>query len=132
MTPDAELATIELLKLSESLAALVDGRIHARLPQGVTYPAIRVQALGGVSLVRRHLDAATIQISAFGPATDKAALRNVIDAAREALDDAENVITSSAVVTGVDTAPPIWLPDDQPQLSSYVLTAVVVVHPIHA
>ncbi len=129
LQPDPELAVIEILRGSTQLAALVGTRIHSRLPDGVAYPCIRVQAIGGVPVVRGHLDAALVQISAFGPADAKATLRTTIDTARAACEAVENATTSTAVVTDVRTTSPIWQSGDEPDLSQYVLTTTVTIHP---
>jgi hypothetical protein len=130
LQPDPELTLIGILRGSTALASLVGTRIHSRLPDGVAYPCIRVQAIGGVPVVRGHLDAALVQISAFGPADSKAILRTTIDTARAVCEAVENATTSSAVVTDVRTTSPIWQPSDEPDLSQYLLTATVAIHPL--
>jgi len=120
---DAELACIEILRDA------ITEPVHTRLPEGVTYPCVRVQAIGGRTVVRSHMDAALIQLNVFGPADAKADLRATTDAARAALDSADNVATSTGVVTGVDTSPPIWTTSDEPGLAQYSLTVTLYIHP---
>lgn len=120
---DAELAAIEILRDA------LDVPVHARLPEGVSYPCIRVQAIGGTTVVRAHMDAALLQLNVFGPADAKAELRATADAARAALVLAENVTTSAGVVTGADVSPPIWTVADEPGLAQYSLTVTLYIHP---
>jgi hypothetical protein len=120
---DAELACIEILREA------ITEPVHARLPEGVTYPCVRVQAIGGRTVVRAHMDAALLQLNVFGPADAKAQLRATADAARAALDGVDNVIASTGVVTGVDTSPPIWTVSDEPGLAQYAITATFYIHP---
>jgi hypothetical protein len=124
LQPDPELAVVEILR-----AALTEP-VHTRLPDGVVYPALRVQAIGGTAVVRGYMDAALLQVSAHGPASSKGEIRDVIDRARLALETVDNAITSHAVVTDIRTTSPIWLNGDEPDLSSYVLTATVALHPL--
>lgn len=131
MFADPLLAILEILRADSDLSALVHTNIHSRLANGFTVPAIEVADLGG-STVAPGIDQCLMQIDVWGLAPDKASLRTIADAARAALAGCDNTVTSAAVVTSVDVGPPAWLPEDEPDLSHYALTAVVTLHPTPA
>jgi hypothetical protein len=114
--------------------AFAAGGIHAEFPLEPTYPLLVVARIGGVPVDPRWVDAATLQIDAYGDTKQEAhdtaatAIARLLD-----LNDTAGIIDTgdvSGIVTGVhvNSALP-WLPDETREQPRYLATVTVTAHP---
>lgn len=123
--PDVEAVCVSALRAAD----VADGRAYGAVPAEPEFPLILVQRVGGQPSVRRRLDRASIQVSAYGE--DKAEARDAADAARLALMNAEATYFEelSAYVTGVEDELGLqWLPDPDTTRARYIFTVSVSAH----
>lgn len=137
LLPDAELLAVNALRADGDLDVLVDGRVYTAIPANATFPLIRVIRIGGVPVIRQHLDVARLQVDAWAgrlddpatAATAKGTARRVAAAAQAALHAA---IGSHAegVVTGVeDDLGLSWQPDPEENRARYLFGLAMYLHP---
>lgn len=111
--PDAELLTVEFLRSRAEVAALVATRVWPEMPINPSFPALRVQRIGGAPRVPRRLDGARIQVEAWGTTetTGRRDARTLAATAHAALWEMAGVY-ATGVVTGIDEDLGLtWSPD---------------------
>lgn len=136
MVPDAERIVSAWLRDQAEITALVEQRVYTALPEGPTFPLLRITRIGGAPISSQplHLDAATIQFDAYG-GPKKTAL-TIAETVRELLStedfrvaheiDGDPVGTVTAVQWGILA----YVPDDlyTPAQPRYVFDASIFVH----
>lgn len=128
LLPDVEALTVNRLRASADVTALVGQRVGTTLYDGLT-PALKVTLVSGDERVRDHLDAPRVQVDAYGGT--KADANDLARTARAAL-----VAVSGAFAEGVVTAvrtlvTPWWNPDSgfEPPRPRYSFDVELTVHP---
>lgn len=129
--PDAEALVVNYLLSVSEVEAVVDDRIGTELPDEVFYPYLVVSRVPSLQAVRRHLDAAEIQVDAW--AETKAEANDLARTAHAALLDMSGTLDDGlggGVVTGVDETVGIgWLPDPSTDRPRYLFQMTVYMHP---
>lgn len=134
--PDIELIVCDWLGGHALIDALVAGRVTTELAASQTFPCVTVQRIGGIPVVDRWLDKASLQISCWGDRTvtdGRYLVHTLARKARAGLFDMRGYVHSSGVVTGVeDESGLMWLPDSSadPSIPRYVFGCAVYAHPI--
>lgn len=110
--PDAEAVVAEWLRGGN--LDLVGARVYPSIPEDPTYPLITLARIGGVPAVRQYLDAANIQIDAWGGTKQQA--HDIAAAARVRCQhlEGQSVITPvEAFISAVeDSLGMVWFPDE--------------------
>lgn len=133
--PDIELIVCDWLGGHDLIEAIVSTRVLTELGPSQAFPAVTVQRVGGIPVVDRWLDKASIQVSCWGDvtATDGRYLCHTLARkARAALFDMRGYVHSSGTVTGVeDDQGLIWQPDASadPVIPRYIFGVAVYAHP---
>jgi hypothetical protein len=127
--PSIERLVVEYLRGSADVQALVNQRVSTALPTSPTFPLVSVLLVSGEERVQRHLDAATIQVDAWGGTKDQAdLLARTVRAVLLEMPRAHDTATVTAVITLVA---PRWLPDEtsEPSRPRYTADYQIVYHP---
>lgn len=133
--PDVELIACDWLRGLPDIAAIVGSRVSTELPAVEAWPRLHVARIGGTPTVSRRLDAASLQVSAFGDPSDperRPATSRLARLARVSLHAMPGYSHAEGWVTGVDDDLPLrWLPDDSrvPTIPRYVFGVTVYAHP---
>lgn len=130
LLPDTEALTVDYLLAHTSVAALVGTRVTTELPAEPIFPCITVSLVANEERVRKHFDAALVQVLAWGERKADASL--LIRTTRAALHEMPDADHDRGVVTAVVTlAGPRWLPDDSvaPPQPRYHCDVAVYLHP---
>lgn len=126
--PFVEQLVIDYLLAVDEVTDLVGENIGTQLPGDKRLPFVRIERVGGSEVVREHLDAPRIQVSAYA-ATQPTAWQ-VAATVRGALLVADQATHELGVVTGVvGVLGPIWIPDPPTSRPRYLLDVLVYVHP---
>jgi hypothetical protein len=129
--PDVELICTTFLRNHITFSEIVNGKISTELPNPTDLPCLTLSRVGGVPVARMRLDAAEIQVNAWG--RDKREAYLVASSARAALHDMEGYqLAGEGYVTGVeDSTGMFWFPDDShtPTIARYIFDVRVYVHP---
>lgn len=126
---DAELVVGAFFRVAPEVVALVGTRAYTEIPAKPIYPFLRFTRIGGRVRVPRYLDAARMEIEAFG--ATKASAQNTIAAARAALWEASGTY-GPGVITGVEEhLGPQWRPDTvaTPARPRYLLDMTITIRP---
>lgn len=102
--PDIDDAVITYLLTDTALGDIVSDRIYAERPESVVWPFVTAHKLSSRVANPRWLEAATIEIAAYGHRRDAHARRDAHDACEEAvraLNDLTNSTQIDAVICGV-------------------------------
>lgn len=80
---------VDHLTAAPEVQALCDDRIYGRLPDGVTFPAVRVHRVDGRPIINRPrvAEAAVLQIDAFGATYDDEGARLLAETCAAVLAD---------------------------------------------
>lgn len=125
--PDIEAAIMLAMRTADSTP--FGTNVHPSIPASATYPLLRVQRLGGPAAVRERLDAARIQLDAYGD--NKGDAFDSIERARQIMFEIEGTTldTFSCFVTGVTMeVGATWLPDTVTGRDRYTASFVVYAH----
>lgn len=130
MLPDIEGIAIEYLLADLDVAALVDDRIYASIPEGPTYPFLTVERIGGRPRPRPHwIDQAQLQVAGWSE-DDRSEARDICATALAALHDLPG-ISSLGVVTGVeDVLGPRPLYDPETSRPRFLAEVLITAHPL--
>lgn len=116
--------------LSQSaMTSLVGQRVTTRSPSTPIFPYVTLQRVGGTAAIRERLDAARIQVDAWGNTEGEAS--SVARTARAVLQRMEGYTTDLAVCTYVvDDLGLSWLPDTErtPPTPRFVFGVIVYAH----
>jgi hypothetical protein len=121
---------VSYLKNDVTFTTMVSGNISTELPNPTNLPCLTLSRIGGIPVARMRLDAAEIQVSAWGKNKREAFL--VASHARAALHGMETYQDDEGYVTGVeDSSGLLWMPDDShsPTIARYVFDIRVYTHP---
>lgn len=133
--PDAELIVCDWLGGHSLVDALVSGRVTTELAASQTFPCVTIQRIGGIPVVDRWVDRATIQVSCWGSvsaADGRYLCHTLARTTRAALFDMRGYVHSAGVVNSVeDAAGLIWQPDvsADPVIPRYIFGVDVIAHP---
>lgn len=128
LMPDVLAVLGRVLRADPAVAALAGDRVSTRLPGG--WPAVRLDAAGGIQAFKDRLDAPRVDVHAF--ATDEAVAVTLARTARAVIDAAGNYTEPGVVViTATETTPHRnqTIPDRSPTVYDYTFTATVTVRP---
>lgn len=128
---NAEALLVTFLKAQAEVAAICSTRVYTVLPDGPTFPAVRVDRIGGyaVTNIPLHLEAVTLQVNCWaGP---KATAYNLAQTCRAAI--AERIIDAHdlGVVTKAEFGNLSFVPDTSrdPAQNRYVVDVTLFTHP---
>ena len=137
--PAAESVAIAWLVPHPLLSELVGSRVYADVPEGATYPLVRIERIGGGTIGGGHwLDSAHLQISAWaanaiteqGFGSARSAARGICEQAIAALHELSGV-TELAVVTAVeDVAGAKFVPDPATHHPRFIGEVLLTLHPL--
>lgn len=129
--PDAEALVVNYLLAVPEVVAVVDDRIGTELPDAEVYPALVVTRVPSLQAVRRHLDAAEIQVDAWADTrTEASDLARTAHAALLVMVGEFDDGLGGGVVTGVDETNGLgWLPDQATDRPRFFFQMTVYVHP---
>lgn len=131
LLPDIEQLLSAFLRDQAEVTALVGQRVYTALPTSTTFPAVRLTRFGGAPVRQRpvHLDAADIQLDAFGG--PKATALEIAETCRAVIWHRLPGEHAEGIVTGVDLGALAYSPDDTytPAKPRYLFTATVYAHP---
>lgn len=126
--PDAELLVSDWLRAHSDLDPILGNKIFTALPAGVSYPCLVIRRLGGVPVVRQHLDRARIQCDIWGRTKYEA--RTAAAAVQAALHEMPAATHALGVVTGVeDDLGLTWSEDPASNRPRYTFGVLVYLHP---
>jgi hypothetical protein len=129
LLPVAELLAVTYLRGVAEVTALVAGRVGTAVPAGPTFPYLVVRRFGGIPPVRGHLDAARLQVDAWGRTKTEARYRAAT--AQAALLAMPQAAHAGAVMTGVaDDLGLTWQPDPEDAQPRYLFGVVTYGHPV--
>lgn len=120
--PDVEAAASQILRDAGH-------RAYSSIPNGPTYPLLVVTRIGGVPAERHKLDAARIQVDAWG--NNKGEARDLADLARRLIHQAEGTFITDhdCQITGVEDELGLsFLPDPKTKRDRYVFTVRIYAH----
>lgn len=123
--PDIEAVCIAALRAAD----VADERVYGSVPATPVYPLVKLERVGGVPAIRRRLDRASIQVSAY--ADDRETARDVAELARRVLHDAEATAFEdfNAYVTGVEDELGLqYVPDPETTRERYLFSVAVFAH----
>lgn len=124
---DAELLAVNVLRADSDLDALIDGRVYTAIPADPTFPLVRVTRIGGIPVIRQHLDVARLQVDVWGSSKYQARLAA---AATQAVLHKAVGAHAEGVVTGVDDDLSLsWQPDAETNQPRYVFGVALYIHP---
>lgn len=124
---DAELVVVNWLRGHGDVAAFVATRVYTELPPAPTYPLLRITRVGGIPVLRQHLDVARVQIDAWA-ATKKAA-RDLAATTQAAMHELPGARPLGVVTAVEDDLGLTWSPDDATDQPRYVAGYAVYIHP---
>ncbi len=127
--PDIIGPTVTYLNSLSEVTALVGNRIGTRLPEREVWPAVRLDPIGGFTLIEFRLDQPALQVHAC--ATTDILAMTVARTLRAALYAMAGYQTADCVIVDVTTSSPQLLPDESrtPPVSHATFTATVAVRP---
>lgn len=128
--PDIEGIAIAYLLNDLEVGGLVGDRVYAAIPEGVAYPFLTVERVGGRPRPRPHwLDQAHLQIAGWSRESRDEA-RDICAQALASLHDLSG-ITSLGVVTGVeDVLGPRPLYDPETSRPRFLAEVLITAHPL--
>lgn len=131
LLPDVEALVCTYLRAQPEVSALVAARVGTEVPEGPTFPLVRVRRIAGAPVlnVPLYLDAPVLQIEGY--ASNKATARALTETVRAVM--AERMIgnrTGGGVVSKVTFGSMSWLPDEDftPPQPRYIADVTVYVH----
>ena len=132
---DAEAIAIEILLANSDVTATFGDRIGTELDltKAEELPKLRLTTVSTRGVVRRHLDAASIQLEAW--AGSRIAAKTALEVARGALleDNLEGTYPPHGVLTGTDNGVgPVPRPDPETSTPRWLCTVVLYCHPAPA
>lgn len=130
--PNMEALLSQFLRDQPEIVDLVDDRVYTALPEGVTFPAVRVTQITDRKITTRPLWVAAfvMQVEAFGGSKAQAW---TLAATCEGLMAARLVgVHAGGVVAGVDPGGLEDLPDDEyePARPRFLFTSTVTARPV--
>jgi hypothetical protein len=132
LLPDVEKLVIQFLLDQAEVTDICDTEIYSVLPKEKDWPALRVTRFGGVPVLQRplYLDAATLQIDAFGGPKRQAWL--LAETCRAVMADRLPGSHDEGQVTNVAFGALAYVPDVtfEPAKPRYLFTVTVTVHPL--
>lgn len=124
--PDAELISVVYLRQHSPVTSLVGSRVYTELPAGPTWPLVKATRTGGPPQSHGTLDAAFVQVEAYG--STKAEARQVAATVQAAFVDADGFTDSGAYITATEPLSGLqWLPDPDDQQPRYLFDTAVYV-----
>lgn len=106
-------------------------RVYSSVPASPTYPLVTVQRLGGIPPERRYLDAAYLQVEAWG--NSKSQAHDIAADARVILLELEDRQLPEAVCTAArDALGLTWMPDPETHRDRYVFAVRLYLRPTYA
>jgi hypothetical protein len=128
LLPDVELLATIYLRTVGEITTLVGSRVGTSLPAEPQFPYLVVRRYGGLPPVPGHLDAARLQVDAWGRTKQEA--RYLAATAQAALHAMPQATHTGAVVTGVDDDLGLtWQPDPETDTPRYIVGLAVYAHP---
>lgn len=132
LLPDVEKLVIGFLLDQDEVTDIAGTSVYSVLPKDKDWPALRVTRFGGLPVLSRplHLDAATLQIDAFGGPKRQAWL--LAETARAVMAERLPGSHDEGQVTAVNFGAFAYVPDVtfDPAQPRYLFTATVYVHPL--
>lgn len=125
---DAELLAVNYLRGRAEISAIVGTRVSTELPSSPTWPYLTVTRLGGTADHLGWVDAARLQVDAWGTSKANASLlaRTALAALRE-MPGSHALGVVSNVTQDLGLA---WAPDDVSDRPRYLFGVVVYTHPL--